>query len=98
MSKCWKIPLAYVLYGIGHGISRTILQVESESIAEAFYKIYNWLMCRSADLDEWNILWKPTIAQKGQDDITIVTNIDASGVDPDRIVEIVMDMKQRGRF
>ena len=55
MSKYWKIPLSYFLWALGHIVSRPMEWFDWGWL----YKYYNWLMCHSADLDEWGVLWKP---------------------------------------
>ncbi len=52
-SKYWKIPLAYLLYLLGDMVSDFGHATDWNT-----YRLYNWCMSHSADLDEWDILWK----------------------------------------
>lgn len=45
---CW------VLYGVGHALSRPLLWWDSEFTAGLFYRPYNWCMFASSDVQEWS--------------------------------------------
>ena len=44
----------WVLYAIGHALSRPLVWWDSEVVAGVLYPAYNWCMFASSDVQEWS--------------------------------------------
>ena len=57
MRKYPQLALAWTLFWLGHIASKVLEAVEREWWADFWYPVYNWLMLRSNELDEWEVIW-----------------------------------------
>ena len=63
MSRYWKIPLSHLLFFAGAAVSYPMAWFAWGWL----YSLYSWLMCCSAELDEWDAVWTTVPDEDGQE-------------------------------